>query len=63
MGNIFKNISCIIQINVYSNKPTNIAKKLRGIFKACLNTFFNRNSMVRKPKVINFAYYQQAVKY
>lgn len=60
-GNIFKDYTCIIQSNAYYNAVTNIAKKLREIFKGYLNTFFSIIPSVYNSKVINFAVHQQDV--
>lgn len=45
----------MIQKLVYLRKETNIAKKLREMFKAYFNTFFSTFTVVYISKVINFA--------
>ena len=40
---------------------TNKPKKLNQIFKECINTFLSLVSLINRPKVINFAVYQQDV--
>ena len=59
---ILKDSSCIIGNIAYNKTSTNFTKKLRGIFKDNINTFFSKDGMYYHSKVINFAHYQRMVK-